>query len=194
MPNEIREKLNRSIEDGQEGKALVEWLNGLPEVKAVLEAEFGGNPISESNLTQWKQGGYVEWQRKEEEIETVLRLGGDAADYQQAAKGLMADQLALCATVRLAMRLRSESLSNEEHDERQLEGLLGMCREVARLRRGDQHARMLQLAEQRLELEKRKYDDEVEELKRERKKAEGVKEGGLPPEVMEEFERAIGML
>ena len=52
LPHMVREELNRRIRDGEEGKKLVAWLNGLPKVKAVVAAEFGGKPISEQNLSE----------------------------------------------------------------------------------------------------------------------------------------------
>jgi hypothetical protein len=31
LPQEIREQVNRRLEDGEPGKQIAEWLNGLPE-------------------------------------------------------------------------------------------------------------------------------------------------------------------
>jgi hypothetical protein len=61
LPKEIREELNRRLDDGEPGVQLVEWLNGLAEVKKIVETDFEGEPISESNLTRWKNGGFVDW-------------------------------------------------------------------------------------------------------------------------------------
>lgn len=44
LPNHIRETLNWRLNDGEEGKELVEWLNAQPEVVTKL---FDGKPISE---------------------------------------------------------------------------------------------------------------------------------------------------
>jgi hypothetical protein len=46
------------LSDGEPGRDLVAWLNGLPEVQRVVIAEFGGRPVREQNLSEWKQGGY----------------------------------------------------------------------------------------------------------------------------------------
>lgn len=57
LPREIREELNRRLDDGEQGVRLVEWLNGLPEVKRIaghvkhwrqyhihaIRSGFGGN-------------------------------------------------------------------------------------------------------------------------------------------------------
>jgi hypothetical protein len=41
--------------DGETGPELVAWLNGLPEVQAVVAAEFVGCLVREQNLSQWRQ-------------------------------------------------------------------------------------------------------------------------------------------
>ncbi len=61
LPKQVRHDLNGRLEDGEPGKQLVEWLNGLPEVQGVLQLRFGGRPISEQNLSERKQGSYQEW-------------------------------------------------------------------------------------------------------------------------------------
>ena len=61
LPRAMREELNRRLRDGEQGNKLVAWLNGLPEVKAVVALEFGGKPIREQNLSEWRKGGYRDW-------------------------------------------------------------------------------------------------------------------------------------
>ena len=50
----MRQELNRRLDEGEPGKKLVSWLNGLPEVQAIVAAEFGGKSIREQNLSEWK--------------------------------------------------------------------------------------------------------------------------------------------
>jgi hypothetical protein len=57
LPKSIRDQLGRRIEDGEEGKELVKWLNGLPEVQEILEKQFGGRPVTEQNLSVEVQKG-----------------------------------------------------------------------------------------------------------------------------------------
>jgi hypothetical protein len=66
LPSRIRHLLNRRLDDGEQGKDLVLWLNALDEVKTLLTADFGGRPISEQNLSEWKQGGFLDWQRQQD--------------------------------------------------------------------------------------------------------------------------------
>jgi hypothetical protein len=44
MPQSIREQINRRLQNGEEGKQIAEWVNALPDVIAVLSAEFDGQP------------------------------------------------------------------------------------------------------------------------------------------------------
>jgi hypothetical protein len=47
LPLAVRQELNRRLDDGEQGKNLVAWLNALPEVQAIVAAEFGGKAIRE---------------------------------------------------------------------------------------------------------------------------------------------------
>ncbi len=48
LPRSIRDQLNQQLDDGRPAIALVEWLNSLPEVQAVLEAEHDGTTENHS--------------------------------------------------------------------------------------------------------------------------------------------------
>jgi hypothetical protein len=56
LPAAIRTELNQRILDGEQGQPLVQWLNGLPKVQAVLQGQFDGHAITENNLSQWRNG------------------------------------------------------------------------------------------------------------------------------------------
>ena len=47
LPLSIREQINRRLQNGDESKQIAEWLNVLPEVIAVLAAEFDAQPIND---------------------------------------------------------------------------------------------------------------------------------------------------
>src|SRR5580698_4966605 len=106
LPAELREELNRRIRNGEPGTGLIEWLNGLPEMQAVLAAEFSGQPINETNLTNWRQGGYADWLAQKEALEEVREALGDANELSQAGGGPIADRLAVLVTGRYAIKLR----------------------------------------------------------------------------------------
>lgn len=66
LPSEVREELNRRIRSGALGPQLVPWLNSLPEVRAVLEEHFQNKDINAENLSAWRNGGYDEWEKKQD--------------------------------------------------------------------------------------------------------------------------------
>jgi hypothetical protein len=69
LPGTIRDELNQRLENGEEAPPLLAWLNGLPEVQRSLKDHFDGAPVSKQNLSEWRQGGFREWQIREELIE-----------------------------------------------------------------------------------------------------------------------------
>ena len=87
LPHSLRIELNRRLHDGGIGTDLIEWLNTLPEVKAVLHEHFSGNPINDQNLTEWKQGGYQDWLATEEVLAQASTLAENAGDLAAATRG-----------------------------------------------------------------------------------------------------------
>jgi hypothetical protein len=56
LPLAVRQELNKRLQNGEQGKLLVEWLNSQPEVQAILAAQFNGQPIVAPNLSAWRKG------------------------------------------------------------------------------------------------------------------------------------------
>src|SRR5712664_89126 len=61
LPHSIRAQLNLKLHDGIPAKSILPWLNSLPEVKAILAADFDNRPINKQNLSEWKHGGFRDW-------------------------------------------------------------------------------------------------------------------------------------
>jgi hypothetical protein len=74
LPRIIRDQLNQRLDDGEQGAPLVAWLNSLPEVQAVLTRDFEGKAIRQQNLSEWRKGGYRDWQAKSDLLEMAQRL------------------------------------------------------------------------------------------------------------------------
>ncbi len=51
LPAVLREEVDRRLNDGQNGPEVRGWLNALPGVRAVLDTQFGGRPVSSQNLS-----------------------------------------------------------------------------------------------------------------------------------------------
>jgi len=80
LPHAVREELNRRMEDGEAGVKVLAWLNGLPEVQAILRAEFGGKAIGKQNLWAWRHGGYRDWVMRRDAMELALRFREEAKE------------------------------------------------------------------------------------------------------------------
>ena len=193
LPQPIREQINRRLQNGEEGKQIAEWLNGLPEVIAVLAAEFDGQPISDVNLSNWKLGGYRDWEAQQEALEAVCRFGGDAAELSQAAGGQLADQLAVCLTARIAVALQRPPADGADPAE-QLRRLRELCADLVALRKGDHNAQWLRIEREKLDLDLKKYDEEAAARKREADSLKNPKKGGLTPETLAFIEKELKLL
>ena len=60
LPLAVRQQLNLRLQNGALAQDLLSWLNQLPEVQSILAAHFAAKPIDESDLSHWKQGGYLD--------------------------------------------------------------------------------------------------------------------------------------
>src|SRR5713226_3591975 len=163
LPLAIREQLNRRLQDGEIGKDLVVWLNSVPEVQAVLKAEFGDRPVNEPNLSDWRTGGYEDWRVHQDTMQQVNQLVANAKELGGASQTPLSELLATCLAARYAVELSrltapvtpregtrptGEAEGNGGCD---FEVLRKLCRDVLALRR-------LDLAGQRLRIEREAAD------------------------------------
>lgn len=194
LPHAIREQVNLRMQNGETALRVAEWLNALPEVAALLAAEFDGQPVNEINLSNWKLGGYRDWEAQQEALEAVRRFGGDAAELSQAANGQLADHIAVCLTARIAMALQKPETEVED-PAAELQRLRLLCADLVALRKGDHNAQWLKMEREKLDLALKKYDDETEDRRKEAEKAKrGPREGGISKETIALIERELKLL
>jgi hypothetical protein len=105
LPNAIREQLNQRLFDGEEGKNLVEWLNSLPKVQAVMKVSFEGRPITEDNISEWKKGGYLTWEAGERLAEKVTKVLERTDALEKVAQQGLTDRIALILAANLALEM-----------------------------------------------------------------------------------------
>jgi len=140
LPKEVREELNQRLQNGEVAVHLVDWLNGLEKVKTVLAANFGGQPISESNLTGWRAGGYLDWEQKQE-LERLRQMTGRAARFGEvAAEQEISDSFATLLSVEMTGLART-LLDKESDPEKRWKRLCQVHKQISRLRRDD-HRKM----------------------------------------------------
>ncbi|HVY70176.1 MAG TPA: hypothetical protein VHH73_09625, partial [Verrucomicrobiae bacterium] len=149
LPKWIREQLNERIDEGGQGPELLDWLNGLPEVKEMLAKDFGGKEINGPNLTAWRQGGYAEWVAQGQVLELAQRLAEEAAELKEQEKGMdkpLGELLVTLLTAKYLIAARQP-----------LEGEAGwlrlreLCADLERLRRMEHQERRMRIAEAKLE-------------------------------------------
>jgi hypothetical protein len=151
LPRAVREELNKRLDNGESGVKLAKWLNGLKEVKKVLRENFGGRAITADNLSEWKRGGFVEWQARQEALEQAREMSAQAMDLNEATARRLTDNLATVLAARYAKVLSGWDGKVTEEFSTQLRALRSMCLDVAELRRGDHNRERVELERDRWE-------------------------------------------
>jgi hypothetical protein len=134
LPKEIREQLNRRLENGETGKELAAWLNGLPEVKRIMVQRFGGHLVNEQNMSQWKQGGYQDWLWQQEDRSQVRRILAESGDLREAQGNAdIADNLGIYVAVELTEA--AQRLDQIKDPQKRWKHFRAMAGELSRLRK-----------------------------------------------------------
>jgi hypothetical protein len=153
LPVSVRNQLNRRLLDNEPGPSLLDWLNSLPEVQAVLAAEFASQPVSPANLSQWKNGGYCDWLTRHDALALARDLEDKEALGDDALAGLFADKLARWLSLHyasVALRaLSAEDLDPDTHSRR----LSQLCASVTRLQRQGHEAQHIGLERERIQIQ-----------------------------------------
>lgn len=87
LPAAIRDELNRRLFDGQPASRILPWLNGLPEVKDILQEDFEGLAVNDQNLSEWRNGGFKAWVRRRETVSNTRELADYSLSVAKAAGG-----------------------------------------------------------------------------------------------------------
>src|SRR5579859_2194577 len=117
LPADIREEINVRLYNGKSGPEIVAWLNELPPVKEILAAQFGGVPLSPSNLTNWRATGYQRWLAEQKNVGSLKNLGKYAAGLAEAAGGNLCRGVAALASGKILEFLQKTPDENATPDE-----------------------------------------------------------------------------
>jgi hypothetical protein len=85
LPHRVREELDQRLANGAKSDEVLAWLNGLPEVQAVLHEQFGGRPVIPQNLSNWRLGGHQEWCERQQARLSLESFTGRLAGLRQTA-------------------------------------------------------------------------------------------------------------
>jgi len=167
LPKDCRHELGHRIENGQPGTEIVRWLNAHPEVREILDAQFAGRPISEQNLSDWKQSGHLEWLRRQEVHEAALGLVERADELDETTGNRhLSDRFATVLAAEMT-RLAAALLEPDSDPEKRWPRLCQIHRELSQLRRDDHRAMRIAIQRERWDLEaERDYEAEAERQKK----------------------------
>lgn len=135
LPTRIRHELNVRLENGEPGPELLAWLNALPEVQAVLAAQFGGRPIRQQNLSEWRLGGWQDWMQEQYAVEAAGRIPEETYELMVpdgAGRPSLAETLTHWLCLRYVMATRR---INEVQGDEGWRLLRQMTHDVVRLQR-----------------------------------------------------------
>jgi len=152
LPQPIQHQLNLRLEQGEDAKPILSWLNGLPEVQAVLQAGFDGLAVTPQNLSEHKNRGFLDWQDRQKAIEFASSLNADDSALQKVLPSDLAEKLSRWVAVRYAAATRALSTTDPDL-EKELRHLRNFCVLILALRRGELNAARLALEQQRLNLQ-----------------------------------------
>jgi len=151
LPQTIRDQLNRRLDDGEPAASLIDWLNSLPKVQAVLRQEFSGRPINAVNLCQWKNGGYRDWLVRQDALNFVASLQDKQALGDKSLTRPCIDHLMRWLALQYAAATQA-LLSNDADPLAHWARLRELCTDLSRLHRADLLTQRLDIGRQWLAL------------------------------------------
>jgi hypothetical protein len=177
LPESIRHELNQRLLDGERGVTLVAWLNGLPQVQAVMREAFEGRPVTEDNLSQWRNGGYLAWEAGQRMGDNVISFMDGTAALKTAARGGLTDLMALVLTsAMIGQVLKLESMPDGVEKARTLRELR---LSLLALKKSELYAHRLKIEKRKPGGQRRKNNspEAVARRQREIKSVMGIHEG-----------------
>jgi hypothetical protein len=171
LPRAIRQQLNERLADGESSQVLVAWLNDCEVVQERLAQYFGGRPITEHNLSDWKQGGFQDWLRHQEARGMLREFLNEAEELAAELEDEDGAGLTDRVTEMVAMVLVKlfKEVAEAEGGPEKRKAVLEISREISRLRRGDHQRARVRLQVDR-ERQKMDAEEESREAEKERKR------------------------
>jgi hypothetical protein len=205
-----RDEVCDRLLQGQTARQILPWLNALPEMQAILEAEFEGEPVNDANLSAFRQGYYAQWLQRRERVERTRELARVATSHSSADGGsIAAGAASVLAGKLLEVMEQVDEAVDEEGNKISPEALVKIASAISAMRSGDQtdvklaneqrkleqKDKELKLAEKAFAQKLQEYQDKVAAQKRELESALGtVKAGGMTAETLKQLEEAVKLL
>ncbi|HZQ48593.1 MAG TPA: hypothetical protein VFC07_16365 [Verrucomicrobiae bacterium] len=150
LPHAVRTELNERLRDGEGGQALLDWLNGLEETKKVVAEKFKGVPVHANNLSEWREGGFVDWLKQQETLDLAEQIAERAADLVERTDGSISEfHENLSAVLALELAGVAKALLEGAADPvERWKQLRGIIKQATALRRSDQRAAQMRIREE----------------------------------------------
>lgn len=163
LPPLIFEEFNERLLNNPVASELLEWVNGLPEVKERLEKLFDGKPISDANLSVWRSegGGFSEWKMEREKLDFIESIAGTVTKVAEKAGNRIARNTIPLAVGGIYSALsEGQSVEFTESGKPYITGIGAdkLARAVAELATSEQNEDRLAQNRDKLELERKKLD------------------------------------
>lgn len=134
LPQAIRQRLNERLADGEPQHLLVAWLNEQAVVRERLERFHGGRPITEQNLSDWRAGGFRDWERHQESRGMLRELLQETEEIgAELGEGDLLEKATNSVALALVQLMRDAMAGNPRPEDRQ--AVLQIARELDRMRR-----------------------------------------------------------
>lgn len=168
LPRDIREELCRRLENGKTGAEILPWLNELPEVIAILSDRFNAVPVSDANLSNWRDSGYFEWQKRGERTQRIRDLAEYARKLGEAGGDVFAGGAAIAGGTLMELLDDLDADAQRELLAEKPENLPKFINALARLQ--GEHAKRAVIDlnkqksdrdERRLQLDRQKFENSV---------------------------------
>jgi hypothetical protein len=170
LPRNIRDELNHRLADGKPGGRILEWLNALPAVPAMLDAQFGGGRINAQNLSNWRRGGHQDWLKQQARRSLVRELTEHAEELAADAGGVeLGNHLSAMLVAELAASARDALAAITDPAERCVREQ-EFLKTLARVRREDYLAGRLAIERERrarARVKEKEKDEQKKEWARE---------------------------
>lgn len=153
LPARIREQVNIRLHDGQKSPKIIAWLHEIPEVLTILDDEWGEEPISAQNISEWRRGGYQDWLARRERVENIKVLSDYSFQLAKNAGTAISDAAAAVAGGQILEAL--EKINASEGAE---EKIIGLSLAIAKLRDGDSKIVRARVSERNADQKDRQLD------------------------------------
>jgi hypothetical protein len=166
LPRPLRDELNRRLSANEDGATLLDWLNAAPDVQAVLARDFAGEPVSKQNLYEWRNGGLLEWQSRQDLFAEAADLTDANGEWDALAANDFTERLAAVLVVRYANALAGWNGGDDEAFRLKLRDLRRFNQDLAVLRRYNQTAARLKMEQMPLYQKENKRAEAAASAKR----------------------------